>query len=138
LERYLPVNGMEETDEVIISGAKASTNIWGELLNKICHKLHVILHSRFYFLHFSNTLILTEQGSSTRHCKRFSYAVTFPSSKTLLHFFFLKPFFMGLFMPSKMTLASCTQSIVSAPPLTFKFQLCPWHFYTKACNGWLK
>jgi len=27
LESYLPVNGMEETYKVIISGAKASTNI---------------------------------------------------------------------------------------------------------------
>lgn len=51
-ERYLPINGMEKSNKVIVSRTKASTKFWRDLLNKICHKFHMPLHSRFQLLHW--------------------------------------------------------------------------------------
>jgi len=132
---------MEETDEVIISGAEANTNIWGELRNKICHKLHVLLHSRFYFLHSSNALIfcLIEQGSRHTTLQEIFLRRNFRFVKTemLFHFFLSKTILYGPFHAQQNENDFLHQINCICTPSSFKFQLCPWHFYIKACNAGL-
>lgn len=49
--RYLPVDGVEEADEIVVGGTKTGTELGGEFLDEIGHLLHVLLHSRFQLLH---------------------------------------------------------------------------------------
>lgn len=48
---YLPINGVEEPNEVVVGWTQTSAELGGEFLNEIRHLFHVLLHSWFQVLH---------------------------------------------------------------------------------------
>lgn len=49
---YLPIDGMEETNEIIVSRLKARTDLRSESLHEIGHELHMLVHRQLQIIHF--------------------------------------------------------------------------------------
>lgn len=61
---YLPIDGMEESDEIVESGSESGAKLGGDLFEHVCHQVHVIVQGRFQIFHLRG--ISFGRGEKTR------------------------------------------------------------------------